>query len=292
MQDGGRRRLLSLVAWSLPGSQTRLADHLQPLTGAGAVCVRQPQLVLEPYSYPDWLQGTFINHVRFDSFSAPLGRFFVDDDDLIQAEEDAAVDEELVYPMRFVRRECPESPGRFRVEQDRAANALAESNAFLQSSSPGPLAPPAVTSATFDAQSQSLTLLVDQDSPEALVVRLDIVASRAETGEKGETFTTTELFEQRIAFRDDQLPVPPTPALTLVESSVAYRRPSSAGARTGGDPGLGPVQAVNRICKYANPGSLAARLSGGCAVSAFTYTWELVPAFGEVGDLNIPGRSS
>jgi hypothetical protein len=213
-------------------------------------------------SYPDWLCGLWTAHVEIEAFVAPLGPFFVENDELEQAYKDSQSGEELSYLIRFARRGAKEGTAA-PVVQDRPFNAVAELKAFDALGTDSEC-----TDARYDEDNALLTVAISplgglRAQEDETQLELRTLASRSEAGPAG-AWLTSELFEQRLRDglgRDLQPPVE-------LETLVMFKQPSGPGRL---------VTAVNRICKYAPAGSLGARLSGGAVISAFDYTWRLEP---------------
>lgn len=270
------------VAAAQSVSSAELERRLRPL-GASTKLRRPPAArdvreELAAFGYPSWLDGLWLAEVTFESFCAPLGPLFADEAEVAQAEADAAAAEVLRYPMRFARREGGAGGD---VQQDRPFNAVAETTAFLGADS-GVV----VSGAAYDTSTGLLRLSAKRtDQPATpgaappagagqMLIELQTLSCACAAAADPAVWLTSELFEQRVC----DAPLAPTERScppTLVETIVRFEREAAA---PGAPPGARrAVSARNRIAKYAGSGTLGGALSGGCAVSAFDYTWKLMP---------------
>mmetsp|Transcript_27295 Transcript_27295/g.80291 ORF Transcript_27295/g.80291 Transcript_27295/m.80291 type:complete len:321 (-) Transcript_27295:38-1000(-) len=232
--------------------QTGARLRLPPLTPARVQQLR----------YPDWLRGTWEVRATFSRFTAPLGPSFVRGEELEEAVKSARGDQDVKYVMRFV--DSPEG-----VRQDKAYNAIAEVRAFGGDSPEARLTSAVYSANTLElifkspAASENLGL----GSEETRLV-LRSVASATEADGAGR-WLTSEVFEQTVYDGVGHVIERPQ----LLETIISFSPP--AGPIGSASRGATRLTAMNRICKYAQPGTLGERLSGGCAVSAFDYDWQL-----------------
>ena len=258
-----------------PAALSLLPPPLAPRLGSPSIALLADMVQSRPdvLHYPKWLLGTWRCSNTISQFSMPLGSALADPFVRAVAEEDVAAAATLKYLIRFMPSSSPPDEPDLGAVQDRAFNALEETQAFLGPDGGSVLA---CKYAASESNPHGLLNLEvsdpdEQDGTSTTSVSLRIDWAQWEASASGGAFVTSELLRQRTT-RPAGMYAPRQDETSLFESITRFERPVTAAD------GRVLVAARNRLAEYLLPSGTSpsrARLAGSRAVTVFDYDWIL-----------------